>query len=161
MRDNQFAPHMTDLQGMSVPAVLRFAFACSNKSDDEIAAEMGWNKSVANRVFSNGDYWPSLPTLPRFCQVVGNLIVPYWIIADANICAANITPMDAGEMLKDLRRLMRELADVLEEGEKALADNVIDAKEARRAIREIEDLFKVAAAMLGKLQAVIDTAKGA
>lgn len=70
---NSHYTQLPNLRGMSVAAAMRLAIAYSGKPDAEIAAVMGWSASVASRVFSNGDYWPSLPSLPLFYAAVGNV----------------------------------------------------------------------------------------
>ena len=58
------------LRGASVAAALRLAVARAGLPAARLAESMGWSPSVANRILSNGDYWPSLPTLPRLCGVL-------------------------------------------------------------------------------------------
>jgi transcriptional regulator with XRE-family HTH domain len=146
---------LPDMRGYSLPAALRMAFALSGKSDDEIAAAMGWGSSTANRIFHNQDYWPSLPTLPKLCVVLGNTVVPRWITDNADFLTERARPMDASQLFKALRGMMRETAELLEAGERALTDGKIESLEARRVLRELEDIFKVGASMLAGLQAVL------
>ena len=128
-------PLIPCLRGYSLPAAMRLAFALSGKSDDDIAAAMGWGSSVANRIFHNQDYWPSLPALPKLCVVLGNRVVPYWIMDNADYLVEKARPMDAPALFKALREMMRETAELLEAGEKALTDGRIETLEARRACR--------------------------
>jgi transcriptional regulator with XRE-family HTH domain len=143
------------LRGYSLPAALRMAFAMSGKSDDEIAAAMGWSSSTASRIFCNQDYWPSLPTLPKLCVVLGNGIVARWIVDNADYTVADIKPLDAASLFRHLRRMMRSTADLLEAGEAALTDGKVETGEARRILRELTEIFQTGAAMLAGLQAVI------
>ena len=148
-----------NLRGYSLPAAMRLAFAFSGKSDDEIAAQMGWNKSTANRIFHNQDYWPSLPTLPKLCVVLGNAVVPRWIIDNSDFILGRTQPMDAPALFKALREMMKEVAHLLEEGEQALEDGRVVSQEARRVIHALEDVFHVGCMMVAGLQAVIQNEK--
>lgn len=155
-----FTPNIEELGGMSVQAAIRLSLAASGLPDDEIMAAMGWSRSTGNRIISNGDYWPSLPTLPRYCEVVGNFVVPYWVIANAHIVVGSFPEMDAPSLLAYVRKLMKEISDVLEESEKALADTKVDPAEARRVERKLEGVFSVTVPMLARLQATINAARG-
>ncbi len=158
---NSHYTQLPNLRGMSVAAVMRLAIAYSGKPDAEIAAVMGWSASVASRVFSNGDYWPSLPSLPLFCEAVGNDIVPRWIMANMDILTERIAPMDAVSLLASMGNLFREMADVAAEGQAALIDGKVNPDEARRILRQLRDVFTVGGCMVARLQATIDAGQPA
>lgn len=143
------------MSGWSLSAALRLSIAYSRKTDEEIAAEMGWGSSVSNRIFHNHDYFPSLPTIPKFCGVVGNTILAQWILDNTQLYLDDVCPMSAEALLVDLRTLMREMADVIEECEKALKDNMVDSGEARRINRHLADMLRVIGLMFARLQACI------
>lgn len=149
-----------NMRGYSLPAAMRLAFSFCQKSDDEIAAEMGWNRSTANRIFHNQDYWPSLPTLPKLCVVLGNAVVPRWIIDNSDFILGRVQPLDAPALFKALRQMMQEVAGLLEEGERALDDGQVVSMEARRVLRALEDVLQVGCLMVAGLQAVIQRDKG-
>ncbi len=149
-----------NLRGYSLPAAMRMAFHLSGKPEDEIAAAMSWNKSTANRIFHNQDYWPSLPTLPKLCCVLGNAVIPRWIIDNADFLIDKAHPMQAPELFRDLRKMMAETARLIEEGEKALEDGRIVSQEARRILRALAEVFQVGGMMIAGLQAVIQDHKG-
>ena len=140
-----------DMRGWSVQAAVRLATSLSNKSDSDIAAEMGWSESIRSRMFSNMDYWPSLPNIPKFCQVVGNAVIAAWVVDNANFLVKKTSPTDAPRLMRQLRELLRGLSDLLAEAEKALEDENIDSREARRVIRELLPLFGVGGEMLAGL----------
>ncbi len=151
---------LPSLEGYSLASAIRMAVAVSDKNEDEIAAAMGWGSSVSNRVFSNQDYWPTLPTIPRFCEVTGNTILAQWIVDNTNFLAVPAQPMDAPTLMADLRKMMREFSELLRESEKALEDGSISTAEARRVLNELDDIFSVGSAMTSRLQAVIQRKKG-
>lgn len=143
------------LKGFSLPAAFQMACALSRKSQDDIAAEMGWSISMSNRVFCNQDYWPTLASIPRFCQVVGNTILAQWIIENVNM-GLDVPAADAKSLLAHMRKLLHECSRVIEEGEKALDDNTVDYCEARRMNKCIADLLGVVSTMFASLQANIN-----
>ena len=143
------------MTGWAFSAAFRLAVSLSGKNDDEIAAAMGWSESVKNRIFHNHDYWPSLPTVPRLCAVLGNTIVARWIIDNANFLIRKVPPTDAPTLLRQLREAMKEFSDIMEHGQAALEDWHISRQEARRIIREMSDLMRVMGEMFAGLQAVI------
>jgi hypothetical protein len=153
-------PNFTpNLSGYSLPAAMRLAFALSGRADDDIAAAMGWSRTVAARIFSNLDYWPSLPSIPKLCTVLGNTIIPRWIIANSYCAPERSVPLDARGLFSALRQMMREMAELLESGEAALNDGQIESLEARRVIHDLTDIFHAGAVMLSGLQAVLDREK--
>lgn len=83
------------LKGMSAFSALRLAVSLSGRADDEIAAAMNWSPRVANRIFSNDSYWPSFPTLPRLCAVLGNDILARWVTVNASVLPEHVDAVDA------------------------------------------------------------------
>ncbi len=148
------------LQGISVTAAMRFAVARGGLSGGELAESMGWTPSVANRILSNGDYWPSLPTLPRLCAVLGNDIIPRWILANIPAGQKCAAPLDVAGLIQRIGELFKEGADVAAECRTALADGCLTAQEARRIMRELRDVETVAGRMLAELQATIEAERG-
>lgn len=145
---------------MPLQTALRLAVTLSGKSDPEIAAAMSWTKTVENRVFSNGDYYPSLPTVVKFCDVVGNTILPEWIIANCGNCYDMAEPMDAVALISSMGNLFGEMAEVASEGKAALADDgKVDAAEAKRILKKLRNVIAVGADMMGRLQARVEAEK--
>lgn len=148
------------LRGMSLQAAFRLAVALSRHSDPEIAAVMGWSKSVENRVFSNENYYPSLPNLTKFCDAVGNTIVPQHVMANCNAVAEQCDPIDAVKLLSAMGSLFARMGAVAKEGEAALAnDGKVDAAEAKRILRRLQDVICECSGMMAGLQARIEAEK--
>lgn len=152
-------PTVEALKGISLQAATRMALAATPKTEDEIAAEMGWSPSQQARFFKSHDYWPALPNLPRFCSVLGNHTIPMWVIANFNYVTINQTPMDAKCLLMSMAILFRDMGDLAIQGQKAVEDNEIDALEAKRMLRKLKDLFSTCYLMVPRLQATIDADK--
>ena len=100
-----------------------------------------------------------MPTLPKLCVVLGNAVVPRWIIDNSDFILGRTQPMDAPALFKALREMMKEVAHLLEEGEQALEDGRVVSQEARRVIHALEDVFHVGCMMVAGLQAVIQNEK--
>lgn len=148
------------LRGMSLQAAFRLAVAMSRKSDSEIATAMGWSKSVEYRVFSNANYYPSLPNLVTFCDAVGNAIIAQWVMANFNAIAHHTDPIDAVKLLASMGSLFARMGAVAKEGEAALADDgKVDAAEARRILRKMQDLVCECSGMMACLQARVEVEK--
>ena len=145
-----------DLAGMSLPAAVRMAISFSGKSDDDIAAAMHWGKSQSNRFFHSMDYWPSLPNIPRLCEVLGNTIIARWIVDNADFLVLRVPPTDAPALFRQLRDMLKEMSGLMDEAQKAMEDGVISGLEARRIIHDLTGLFRAGAAMLAGLQARLD-----
>ena len=128
---------------------IRTAIAYSHKTEDEIAAGMDWGAASASRFFSSGDYWPALPNIPRLYRVLGNTIILQWLMDNTETGVQPVKPLDAPAMLQSLGEIAREGQDVL-------ADNEIDAAEARRMIRRVQALLAEGESLLAGLQANVE-----
>lgn len=100
------------LKGMSAFSALRLAVSLSGRADDEIAAAMNWSPRVANRIFSNDSYWPSFPTLPRLCAVLGNDILARWVTVNAAVLPEHVDAVDAPTLVTLMGELFGEMGDV-------------------------------------------------
>jgi|GEM_PF-1596656 len=153
----QSTPTGLDLSRMSLPAAFAIALSISPASRDEIEAGMGWSPDTAARIFNPSDnYWPSLPTLPRLCRVLGNSVMADWIALRAGLRPheEHTAPLDVPAMLQGMEALMREFADITREAGAALGDGNLDAAEARRILREFCSLLAAASPLIAGLQAV-------
>lgn len=148
-----------DLKGYSIATAMSIAISFSKKTEEEIAEEMGWSASVKNRILSNQDYWPSLSCLPKFCDVVGNEVIPRWIIDNSACLSAQSTPMNAQTLFKALRQMMKEVAELLAKGEAALEGEKVLSKEAKKVIQSLEEIFHLGCRMLSGLKAVVEKEK--
>ena len=146
------------LRGMPAFAALRLAVSLSGKADDEIAAAMNWSPRVANRIFSNDSYWPSFPTLPRLCAILGNDILARWVTVNAVALPEPVDAVDASGLITLMGDLFAEMGDVANAGRNALADGQINDLDARRILRELRDVLDKGAEFMGRLQVNLDRA---
>ena len=117
---------------------------------------MGWTPAATNRIFSTDNYWPSLPTIPKLCFVLGNSILVDWlkVHTDEYLQQLHTENLDAQSLIKELGRLFKEIGDVALEGNKAIEDGQITTREARRIIRELYDVVNKALEMIGGLRGI-------
>jgi len=64
---------------------------------------------------------------------------------------------DAGTLARDIARIGREMAELMSEYGASQADGAIDATEARRMLREIDEGFAALGTMRSHLQAIVET----
>lgn len=144
------------LDKLSLYDAIQLSVGRSGKTRDEIAAEVGWAASNANRIFSSENYWPSLPTVARFCVACGNTLLLDWLHTQVRLGGLRFDPepMDATTLVLSMGRMFRELGDVARVGERSVADGIISPDEARRLIRELHGLMEEVTATLSGLHAV-------
>lgn len=152
-------PTMDQLKGISLQAALRMALTTTTKTEDDISAEMGWSPSQQARFFKSHDYWPALPNIPRFCRVVGNCVIPMWVMANAECEVQQASPMDVISLLESMSKLFLEMGTLGLVGQKSIIDGKIDQLEAKRLLRNLRDLFTAGYEMVPRLQATIDADK--
>jgi len=148
------------LDKLSLYDAIQLSVTKSGKTRDEIAAEVGWAASNANRIFSSENYWPSLPTVARFCVACGNSLLLDWLHTQVRLGGLRFDPqpLDAADLVLSMGRMFRELGDVARVGERSVADGSVSPDEARRLIKELYDLIEEATATLSGLHAVRDAA---
>ena len=147
---------MYNLKKISLLDAMQLAVAASGKSRDDIGAEMGWSPTVTNRIFSTDNYWPSLPSIPRLCFVMGNTIVADWILANAEeyLKKQPEISLDAPGLIQELGRLFKEIGDVATQAERSVEDDKLTRLEARRIIRELYDVINKAMDMIAGLRGI-------
>ncbi|WP_457571528.1 phage regulatory CII family protein [Desulfovulcanus sp.] len=147
---------MEDLKNISLFDAINMAVAKSGYSRDEIGALMGWTPAATKRIFSTDNYWPSLPTIPKLCSVLGNSILVDWlkVHTDEYLQQIQIQNLDAPGLVKELGQLFKELGDVALEGNRAVEDGQITTREARRIIKELYDVANKAMEMIGGLRGI-------
>lgn len=169
------------LEGMSLSMAFGLAVSSSDLSRETIADYMGWTPDKAARFFNgNDDYWPSLPHLPRLCQVLGNTILTEWAETKAQRLHAKhgkgfaeYTNIGTGRGLESaqealtipnavtsLSSLSKEFTDVLKVCAEAVSDGDINQKEARRIVRELFQLIGAATAMMHKTERLCQQLQG-
>ena len=147
---------MYDLKKISLHDAINLAVAMSGKSREEIGAEMGWSPAVTRRIFTIDNYWPSLPSIPKLCSVLGNTIIIDWLAEQSEeyFVDKQVPTTTPETLIKDLGGLFKEIGDVATQGNEALEDGKLTTIEARRIIKELYDVIKKAMHMIGGLRKV-------
>lgn len=142
-----------ELAELSLPAVMRLAVAMSGMSDAEVCARMKWPERNGYRMLNpHDDYWPGVPSLPRFCAVLNNDLLPRWVRVRAGQSGDHQpTALTPGNLLADLADLFARTGAVAKRGQASIADDVISPAEARQIRRSVEDVVRLGARMLDRL----------
>lgn len=140
----------------------RLAWTRSGKIMPEIMREMGWTEYHARRVFGVERYFPTYEDLPKFCNVVGNTIIIQWLQVQAmhyGITPSHQN-VDCAELLKRTSELFGEMSEVGQESTDAIKDGKLEPKELRRIIRELNDVVTRSVELMGDLRALERKLKG-
>jgi hypothetical protein len=142
-----------DLAVLSLPAAMRAAVAFSGLSDAQISARMGWKESQGYRILNpSDDYWCGLPQLPKLCAVLGNDILPRWVIIRAKSATYfSADTLDKERLVLDLAALFARCGQVGVRGDEAIQDGIINTQEAKKIRRAVEEVVRICSAMLGRL----------
>lgn len=131
---------MLDLTKIGFPSAMTMALMKSQKSRDEIAAEMGWPTARAQRFFNESDpYWPSLPQIPRLCCTLGNTVIIQWMLANAQCLGLSekAAPLDPARFVLSMGYLFQEMGQIAVRGGKAVATGEVGPDEARVLMRHL------------------------
>jgi len=128
-----------DYLNMSLLDAVNLAVIMSKMSKDDVGAAMGWQPGNADRIFGSGNYWMSLPSVPRFCAVVGNNVLIDWLHAQAHAGGVQheFPALDCPELLTGMTQLMDDLGNVASEAQRAVASESIEKGEAARLVKRL------------------------
>lgn len=142
------------LAALDAVDAFKLAWERSGKTMPEIMRAMGWSEYHAKRVFGVERYFPTYEDLPRFCNVAGNTIIVQWLMVQAmqyGVCPKHIS-VDCAELVRRTGDLFGEMSDVGQEASSAIQDGVLEPKELRRIIRELNDVVNKSMALIGDLR---------
>lgn len=141
------------LENMSLLDALSLARMQSGKSIEDVAAEMGWTMSNANRIFASDNYWPTLPNIPKLCEKLGNTILIDWLLVQAEQggLEKEFGEFDWVELLEALNQFSADVGALHEEAAEVVKDREIDSHEARRMRRKIRLVLIRGVSMLNGL----------
>ena len=142
-----------DLRHMPLGAVMRASVCLSGLPEAAVIASMGWSERVGWRILNPADdYWPGVPSLPRLVGVLGNDLLLRWLSArSAEVSAPERGPLSPEALLGELGALFAACGAVGARGKAALADGLIEAREARQIRRSVEALLRDGARLLEAL----------
>ena len=138
-----------ELAAMDLPLAMRAAACFSGLTDREIISRMGWEPRNGYRLLApHDDYWPSVPSLPRLCRVLGNDVLPRWLAIKSRVDMAlpcrELTPE---ALLGELGDLFGRTGEVARRGQRSLEDGLITVDDIVDVIQDenTEDMEKMAA----------------
>jgi hypothetical protein len=136
--------------------VFKLAVDRSEKGLPQVAREMGWSDSHARRVFSTDRYFPSFEDLPRFCAVVGNTIIVQWLQVRAMTYGFQPQPqaVTCETLVQRIAELFSEMGDVGQKGADAIKDHILEPREIRSVIRELNDVVDKCMDLVADLRAM-------
>lgn len=147
--------YIPDLKGVSAKSALRMAIACSGKTNEEIRTAMGWSQSFAKKVFSSQEAMPSFVNMPKLCSVLGNRILPQWILQNANGPVPNYEAMDAYGLLADMGSLFETMGTFARTGHAAISDWKLSREEAWELLHQLRNFFEIQSCMFAELEEVL------
>lgn len=147
-------PEAPQLHHLDPADAFKLAVERSGLSLPEIAKTMGWSMAQVRRVFSAEKYYPSFTDLPRFCAVVGNTTIIQWLLARATFEGIDEShqDIDCNALLLRVTDIFAEVGDVAEEARRAASDNQLQEVELRRLIKELSDVLERGMALVGDLR---------
>lgn len=148
-----------DMRGMSAKSALRMAIAYSGKSNEEIRMAMGWSSSFAKKIFSSQEAMPSFVNMPKFCSVLGNRILPQWILQNMDNPVPNHEAMDAYGLLADMASMFELMGNFAKTGHAAIADWKLSREEVWNLLHQLRDFFEIQSCMFAELEEALHQQK--
>ena len=144
----------TPLHNLCPEDAFKLALERSGMTWQKLAEEMGWTESHTKRVFSLERYFPTYEDLPKFCSIVGNMVIINWLQVQAMQYGLEHQhrDVDCQSLVFRISQLFGETSDVGQEAQKAVADGQLEPRELRRIIRELNDVVNTSLDMIGDLR---------
>lgn len=147
--DNNYALH-----NIGPEDAFKLALERSGMTWQKLSKEMGWAESHTKRVFSLERYFPTYEDLPKFCSTVGNMVIINWLQVQAMQYGMEHkhADVDCQSLVFRISKLFGETSDVGQEAHSAVADGVLEPKELRRIIGELNDVVNTSLDMIADLR---------
>lgn len=152
--------YVPDMRGMSAKSALRMAIAYSGKSNEEIRMAMGWSSSFAKKIFSSQEAMPSFVNMPKLCSVLGNRILPQWILQNMDNPVSNHEAMDAYGLLADMASMFELMGNFAKTGHAAIADWKLSREESWDLLHQLRDFFEIQSCMFAELEEALHQKRG-
>ena len=151
--------YIPSLKNMSPKAVLRMAIAYSGKTNRQIQEEMGWSCSFSKKIFSSQEALPSFAQFPKLCTVLGNSILPQWVLQNMDMPMSKVTPMDPKSLLEGMADMFDLMGNFAKTGHETVKDWNISPEEAWSLLKRLRDFFELESLMFGQLEEVLSSKK--
>lgn len=152
-------PYIPSLKDMSPKAALRMAIAYSGKTNRQIQEEMGWSNSFSKKIFSSQEALPSYAQFPKLCTVLGNSILPQWVLQNMSTKISRVSPMDAKTLLEGMAGMFDIMGDFAKEGHEIVKDWNVSPDEAWILLKRLRDFFELESLMFAQLEEVLSNKK--
>lgn len=147
--------YIPSLKDMSPKAALRMAIAYSGKTNRQIQEEMGWSNSFSKKIFSSQEALPSYAQFPKLCTVLGNSILPQWVLQNMSTKISRVSPMDAKSLLEGMAGMFDIMGDFAKEGQEIVKDWNVSPDEAWILLKRLRDFFELESLMFAQLEEVL------
>lgn len=147
---------MTQLQRIEAVDAFKLAAVSSGKTVQQIAGEMDWTEHQGRRVFNNEEYYCKYSDLPRLCSVLGNTVLLQWLQVQAlnyGLQERKVS-VDCQTLIMRIGEIFGEASDVGKEATDAIQDGVIEPKECRRIIKELDELVNKSLDLIRDMRAL-------
>ncbi|CAK7066213.1 MAG: hypothetical protein MEBIL_02146 [Bilophila sp.] len=151
--------YIPSLKNMSPKAVLRMAIAYSGKTNRQIQEEMGWSCSFSKKIFSSQEALPSFAQFPKLCTVLGNSILPQWVLQNMDMPMSKVTPMDPKALLEGMADMFDLMGNFAKTGHETVKDWNISPEEAWSLLKRLRDFFELESLMFAQLEEVLSSKK--
>lgn len=151
--------YIPSLKNMSPKAVLRMAIAYSGKTNRQIQEEMGLSCSFSKKIFSSQEALPSFAQFPKLCTVLGNSILPQWVLQNMDMPMSKVTPMDPKSLLEGMADMFDLMGNFAKTGHETVKDWNISPEEAWSLLKRLRDFFELESLMFAQLEEVLSSKK--
>ena len=151
--------YIPSLKNMSPKAALRMAIAYSGKTNRQIQEEMGWSCSFSKKIFSSQEVLPSFAQFPKLCTVLGNSILPQWVLQNMDTPMSKVTPMDPKALLEGMADMFDLMGNFAKTGHETVRDWKISPDEAWNLLKSLRDFFELESLMFAQLEEVLSSKK--
>lgn len=151
---------MNNLQHLTFASALDLALGESKLCREDVGNTMGWSTSKTSRIFNAEDnYFPTMPSVPQLCMVLGNDILLDWLRVNTNELrlgrhdrAPRLTQLELLQLLSEISKEVGDVNKVINEALKG--DGSIDKPESKRIIREAYDVLSRFRELVAAMRAV-------
>lgn len=135
----------TSLKDMTFTQVKQLARDfCPQKTNADIAEEAGIGAETIRRYFTDPNYHPTAPNLPKLCGIIGNDLMIEWLVIQRGAHMTYISEPDDAEISiqKKMAEVIRETGDVLNAHADAMGEGNYDYDSLSVMEKELHDCAK-------------------
>lgn len=145
--------NVPNLDDISFNQALELAKALSGRSYEELSWETQIPKSTLQRMFTDNDYHPGAPNIPKICDALGNNLLIEWFVAQVDghliVNEVDLTTVSVGVLVS---QSTKEQSDILSKYSQAMNDGKLDIAELEMLQIEVEESIIVNEKLLMKIR---------